>query len=118
MFVAKLVTRNDDTGEKENILKTFNTLDELKEFLIQQNELLSDDYIDSFSNFCPVQLHVQKGYARYMITTIRPYTTTRLVWILQDNTIVYNIDEFCAEAIKKMFEEILNACKLSYGEVK
>ena len=31
MFIAKLVTRNDDTGEKENILKTFNTLDELKE---------------------------------------------------------------------------------------
>jgi len=79
--------------------------------------LLTDD-IDSFSTFCPIQFHVPKGYARYMITTIRPYTTTRLVWILQDNTIVYNIDEFCAEAIKKMFEEILNACKLSYGEVK
>lgn len=116
MFTVKLVTRNEDTGEKENILKTFETLNELKEFLIQQNELLTDD-IDSFSSFCPVQFHVSKGYARYIVTTIRPYTTTRLLWILQDNTIVYNIDEFCAEAIKKMFEEIMESCHLTYGEI-
>ena len=116
MFTAKLVTIKDDTGEKENILKTFDTLDELKNYLVQQNELLSE-YIDSFTTFCPVQFHVPKGYARYMITTINPCTLTKLLWILQDNTIVYNIDDFCAEAVKKMFEEILESCKLEYGEV-